>query len=132
MTRQIVVEMLDSGACTADFGEDHFTKRELLRVIRTIKQESKQQVRMYRRKQRLERLKGADNGKTLQTGEHKLGSSNSSEGSKTTAAASTSTGTKQSARERVAEAIRGTEKSESSLAAAVQRAEKLRTEEATG
>jgi len=126
MPRIIVIEMLDSGACTAKFGsngEDHFTKRELMRVIRTIKQESKQQVRMYRRNQK---LKGPSNGKRVQTGESESGASDSSEGSKETETA----GAEQSSSTRVAETAGRNETRESSLEDAIARAKERRIKEA--
>ena len=57
MSRKIDIIMLDSGAVEVDFHEDHFTKRELSRVIKTIQVESRHQVRNYRRKQRLSLIK---------------------------------------------------------------------------
>ena len=57
MSRKIDIIMLDSGAVEVDFHGDHFTKRELTRVIKTIQVESRHQVRNYRRKQRLSLIK---------------------------------------------------------------------------
>jgi hypothetical protein len=53
MTRTIKAMMNDSGRVFVEYS-DHFTKRELLRVLNTIKSEHRQKVREYRRKKRLE------------------------------------------------------------------------------
>ena len=66
MSRTVVIEVADSGRVFVEFKDDeHFTKREILRIISTIKLESRQQVKRYRRKQRLlvVKEKGASNGR---------------------------------------------------------------------
>ena len=123
MPRYINVEVSDSGNVSVTFGndgEDHFTKREQLRVIKTIKHESRQQVKAYRRKQRLELvIKGASDARdrpeqsSVERTETVTLTSNSREGSKETTA--------QSSNDRVTEAAGRAESPNSDLAAAVRR-----------
>jgi hypothetical protein len=56
--RKMLIVMEDSGRAIVDFVDDcYFSKRELLRIISTIKVEHRQKVRLYRRNQRVESLK---------------------------------------------------------------------------
>jgi len=118
--RYINIEVSDSGEVSVTFGnngEDHFTKRELLRVIKTVKQESRQQVKVYRRKQRLkliEETKDARNKSeqsSVERTETRLISGDSSEGNEKPAAKSCDVS--------IAETTGRTEGDNSGLAAAI-------------
>jgi hypothetical protein len=65
MSRKINIELLDSGKVLVEFiGNSHFTKRELLRVIKSINAESKHRVKAYRREQRTLQLKDQENARS--------------------------------------------------------------------
>lgn len=54
MPKQILVKLSDVGMVSVEFADDaHFTKRELMRVLKTIQHEARQSVKRYRREQRL-------------------------------------------------------------------------------
>ena len=63
--RKMIIVMSDSGRAEVEFVNDvHFTKREVLRILSTIKVESRQKVKEYRRNQRTKEQ--ADNGRSEQ------------------------------------------------------------------